>query len=234
MRTLICVDSRGWERTIRGAARYLSDGEAVLAHVVDERASRGYDLSVRGLLGRRQRDTRAVTSASETAADSLLADAETLLERLCSGLDCQRLVLRGVPGEELARTVRRRRFDAVFVGRGTPGSREQVVLSGTLTGWKRNHPGDVDGFYVDSEVEVHFPPHMAANVQDLVKEGESVEVRGERRGEHLRAFVVTDSVSGASVEIQEPQPGGGPERHHLGHTARFVTDHVACDVIILS
>jgi hypothetical protein len=38
-----------------GGARYLSDGEAVLAHVVDERASRGYELALRGLPGRRGR-----------------------------------------------------------------------------------------------------------------------------------------------------------------------------------
>lgn len=174
-----------------------------------------------------------MTSVSETAAGSLLADAETLLGRLCPGLDCQRLVLRGIPGEELVRAVRRQRFDTVFVGRGTPGSRVAVTISGTLTGWKRNHHGDVDGFYVDEESEVHFPPHRAVDIQRLVKEGEPVEVRGERRGGHLHAFVVTDPVSGNSIEAHG-SPAGGPEKRHLGHTARFVMDHVSCDVIILS
>lgn len=233
MRALICIDSRDWERIVRGAARYLSGDEAVLAHVVDEGAPRGYDLSVRGLLGRRERGSGAVTSASEAAAGDLLADAQALLEKLCPGVDCQRLVLRGAPGEELARSARQR-FDAVFIGRGMPDSRAQVTLSGTLTAWKRNHHGDVDGFYVDDEAEVHFPPHMAANVQNLVKEGEPLEVRGERRGEHLHAFVVTNLGSRTSVETHRPPSGGGPERRHLGHTARFVMDHVDCDVIILA
>jgi hypothetical protein len=39
---------------IEGAARYLGEGEAIIACVIDERASLGYELAVKGLLGRRR------------------------------------------------------------------------------------------------------------------------------------------------------------------------------------
>ena len=55
MRAFVCIDGRDWEAVVRGTARYLKEGEAILAHVVDERAPRGYDLALRGLLGRRRR-----------------------------------------------------------------------------------------------------------------------------------------------------------------------------------
>lgn len=233
MKALICLDARDWERVIRGVSRYSSEGGAILAHVVDERAPRGFDLSMRGLLGRRQRRSETVTPISETAAEELLADAEALLGRLSPDLSCQRLVLQGIPEQELARTAQEERVDAVFVGRGTPGSGTPVTVSGTLAGWKRNHHGDLDGFYLDDGSEVHFPPHRADGIQEVVREGVRVEARGERRGGHIHAFIVTNPESEASTEAHRPPPAGEPEKRHLGHTARFVTDHVSCDVIIL-
>jgi hypothetical protein len=70
-------------------------------------------------------------------------------------------------------------------------------------------------------------------VSGLVREGDRVEARGERRGHHVHAHLITELGSGTSVEAHRPPPEPGPERHHLGHTARFVTDHVGCDVVLL-
>src|ERR687886_955722 len=101
MRAFVCIDGRDWEVVIRGVARYLRDGEAVLAHVIDERAPRGYDLAVRGLLGRRRRQVEEVMGpVSEAAARELLADAEDLLEQLRAELTLTSVVLSGSPNEE--------------------------------------------------------------------------------------------------------------------------------------
>ncbi len=77
----VCVEARDWEGVIRGVAQYLSDGKAMLAHVVDERASRGYELALRGLLGRGAQ--RGMDAASREAALGLLADAAALPTRSC-------------------------------------------------------------------------------------------------------------------------------------------------------
>ena len=39
MRAFVCIDGRDWEVVVRGVARYLREGEALLAHVIDERGS---------------------------------------------------------------------------------------------------------------------------------------------------------------------------------------------------
>jgi len=234
VRVLVCVDARGWEAVVRGAARHLREGEAILVHVVDERAQRGHELAVRGLLGRRRRGReRDVTAVSQAAAEELLADAQILLEDLRPGLTARSLLLEGVPNEELVSTASELGADAVFVGRGTPHRGDPTTISGTVSGWKRNRPGDVDGLLLDDGTEVGFPPHRAADVRSVVSEGAAVEVSGVRRGERLHAHRITDLGSGTSVEAHKP-PRGGPEKRPLGHTARFVVDHAPCDVVVLS
>lgn len=233
MRSLVCVDGRGWEAVVRAAARHLREGEATLVHAVDERGLQGHDLAVRGLLGRRRRPEHQLTGVSEEAAEDLLADARLLLEGLRPRLAVETLMLTGVPGEELVGAARRHGADAVFVGRGTVGSENPKTVSGKVSGWRRNRPGDVDGLFLDGKTEVRFPPHRAADVQRLVAEGSTAEVRGILRGGHLHAHLITDRDTRGSVSAHEP-PRGGPEKRPLGHTARFVVDHAPCDVTILA
>lgn len=234
MKYLVCVDPRGWEAVVRGAALYLSEGDAVVACVVDERAPRGYALAVEGLLGRRgRRSEEGMASVSETVAAEVLADAATLLGQLRPGLSVGTLLLRGIPEEELVRAARDGRAEAVFVHRGNPGSGETVSVSGVVSGWRRNRPGDLDGFYLEDGTEVRFPPHRAEDVRTVVSEGAPVEVRGERRGGHLHAYSVADPRSGVSVGAHEP-PSERGGRRPLGHTARFVVDHAPCDVVVLT
>jgi hypothetical protein len=96
MRAFVCIDGRDWEAVFRGVGRYLREGEAVLAHVVDERAPRGYDLALRGLLGRRShRSEEEMAPVSEAAAGDLLADAEGLLMQLRPELNVRSVVLTG-------------------------------------------------------------------------------------------------------------------------------------------
>lgn len=231
MKHLICIDLQGWEAVVRGAARYLSEGEATVSCVVDERASQGYGLSVRGLLGRRPRPHEELEPVSETEAERVLSEAAGLLGTLRPEVSVQTLVLRGLPNEEIVGASKD--VKAVFIGRGSPGADRPETLSGTVSEFKRNHHGDLDGFYLEDGTEVRFPPHRASEMQRVVREkNATIEVWGARRGRHLHAFEITASESGEKVEAHKP-PGRGPEKIHLGHTARFVVDHVSCDVILI-
>jgi hypothetical protein len=100
-----------------------------------------------------------------------------------------------------------------------------------VRGWRRNRPGDLDGFYMEDGTEVRFPPHRARDMQAVVREGVPFEVRGERRGGHLHAHSVAEPSPGVSVEAHAPPERTG--RRPPGHTARFVVDHAPCDVVLL-
>jgi nucleotide-binding universal stress UspA family protein len=235
MRALVCIAGREWEPVVRGAARYLTEGEAILAHVVDERGlTTGYDLATRGLLGRRtHRPQEEMATVSEIAARDLLADAEALLKQLCPSVVSNPLVLRGMPNEELIRAARDHGVETIFVGRAAPGAGQAIIkVSGVVRGWKRNHHGDLDALYLSDGTEVRFPPHRAPEILALAGEGVMIEAQGERRGRNLHAHRITDTASGVSVEAHKP-PGGGPRKQHLGHTARFIVDHAPCDVVAL-
>lgn len=241
MKCLVCVEQRGSEGVVGAAARYLPDDselEVVIVCVVDEAAPRGHGLLVRGLLGRGpRRSDRMESTASEEVASEVLAEAAALFERLRPGASVGTLVARGRPGEELVKAAREGGFEAVFIGRGSPGEERPEEVSGVVAGWKTNHHGDRDGLYLEAEGEVHevrFPPHRAAEVERVIREGSRVEARGVRRGGHLHAHEIADSGTGESVEAHRP-PGREPEKKfHLGHTARFLTDHVSCDVVLLT
>lgn len=233
MRAFVCIDGRHWESVIRGATRYLREGEAILAHVVDERAPRGYELSLRGLLGRRSRGAEeGMAAASRRAAEELLADARTLIERLCPGLAVRTVALNGPPNEELMRAAKESMAEVIFVGRGAPGSGSRTTVSGSVTGWKQNRRGEWDGLHLDDGTEVSFPPHRAAELQGAIREGTLVEVDGTWRGRQLHAYSITDTGSGSSIQAHK-SPDEEPGKDPLGHTARFVADHALCDVVIL-
>lgn len=229
----VCVEARDWEAVIRGVARYLSDGEAVLAHVVDERASRGYELALRGLLGRRGRGAqRSMDAASREAALGLLADAAALLARLCPRVSVQTTVLSGPPNEEIVRAAGEAGARTIFVGRGAPGSRPRTKVRGVVRGWRQNPGGETDALILDDGTEVRFPPHTADAVREVAREGEPVEATGSWRAGSLHAYAIVDPRSGGRAEAHRP-PGEAPGKSPLGHTARFVVDHALCDVVVL-
>lgn len=76
-------------------------------------------------------------------------------------------------------------------------------VSGTVKGWKENRHGDVDGFHLEDGSEVGFPPHRAAEVRAVVREGAEVEAFGAWRGERFHAYTVTDRASGTQVEAHK-------------------------------
>lgn len=230
---MACIDGRDWEAVIRGVARHLREGEATLAHVVDERASRGYELSLRGLLGRRpRRPEENMAPASWAAAEELLADASALLESLRPDLTVYKATLSGPPNEELMRAASEAGAEVVFIGRGAPGSRPRATARGVVSGWRQNPRGETDGLTLDDGVEVRFPPHRAGEVQALARERARIEASGAWRGRHLHAYAISDPDSGTLIEAHK-SPDKAPGERPLGHTARFVSDHALCDVVIL-
>jgi nucleotide-binding universal stress UspA family protein len=236
VKVFVCVDGRDWEAVTRGVARYLPEGaEVTLAHVVDERGPRGYEMSLRGLLGRRRPAAEEdMTRVSREAAEDLLAEARDALLRLRPASTVKTVVLSGDPNHELTRAADEAGARAIFIGRGTPGARPRESVSGVVTGWNRNREGDLDGLLLDDGTEVRFPPHRAEAVRAAVREGAEVEASGVWRGQHaLHAYTIVDTRAGVSVRAHEA-PGEKPGKRPLGHTARFVVDHALCDVVVIA
>ena len=237
MKALVCVDMRDWEALIQSVAPYLPDeGNVTLAHVVDERAPRGYEMSLRGLLGRRRSGgaEERMSRASRETAEGLLADARDLLVRLRPGPVVETAVLDGDPNKELMRAAGEAGARTVFIGRGTPGARPRETISGVVEGWNRNHEGKFDGLRLEDGTEVRFPPPRADAARAAIREGARVEASGVWRGRRvLHAYSITDARTGVPVEAHEP-PDEQPGERPLGHTARFVVDHALCDVVVLA
>jgi hypothetical protein len=56
--------------------------------------------------------------------------------------------------------------------------KEEVKTSGAVSKFLYNAYGDSDGFLLDGEKQVHFPPHLSALVPKKVKVGDKVNVHG--------------------------------------------------------
>ncbi len=237
MKAFVCIDVRDWEALIRGIAPYLPDeGEVTLAHVVDERAPRGYEMSLRGLLGRRRSGgaEERMSRASREAAEGLLADARDLLQRLRPGPVVEAAVLEGDPNKELMRAASEAGARTIFISRGTPGARSRETVSGIVEGWNRNHEGRFDGLVLGDGTEVRFPPPRSEAIRAAISEGAEIEAMGVWQGRGvLHAYSITDARIGVPVEAHEP-PDEQPGERPLGHTARFVVDHALCDVVVLA
>ncbi|HET7477882.1 MAG TPA: hypothetical protein VFJ72_00060 [Rubrobacteraceae bacterium] len=237
MKAFLCVDGRDWEGVVRGAARYLADeGTATLAHVVDERAPRGYEMSLRGLLGRRRPGDaeERMVRASREAAEGFLGDARDLLQRLRPGNMIETRVLDGDPNKELMRAAGEAGAQTIFISRGTPGSRSRETVSGIVEGWNQNREGRFDGLVLGDGTEVRFPPHRAEAVRSGISDGAEIEASGVWQGRRvLHAYSITDTRNGVPIEAHE-SPEAMPGERPLGHTARFVVDHALCDVVILN
>jgi len=237
MKAFVCVDVRDWEALIRGVARYLNgEGEVTLAHVVDERAPRGYEMSLRGLLGRRRSGDaeERMSRASREAAEDLLADSRNLLQRDHPGLAIETAVLDGDPNHELMRAAGEAETEIIFISRGTPGAQSTETVSGVVRSWNQKSDGKFDGFVLEDGTEVRFPPPRSEAIRAAIREGSEVEASGVWQGRRvLHAYSITDVQSENRVQAHE-SPDEQPGERPLGHTARFVVDHALCDVVVLA
>ena len=237
MKAFVCVDGRDWEGVIRGVARYLGgDDEVTLAHVVDERSSRGYEMSLRGLLGRRRPADaqQRMSRASQEAAEEFLGEARDLLQHLRPSSAVETAVLDGDPNHELMRAAGEAGTEVIFIGRGTPGARSRETVSGTVKSWNQKPGGKFDGLVLDDGTEVRFPPPRSESIRAAVREGSEIEASGVWQGDGvLHAYSITDTQNDNRVQAHE-SPDEQPGERPLGHTARFVVDHALCDVVALA
>ncbi len=83
------------------------------------------------------------------------------------------------------------------------------VTSGRLQQWLLNPNGDVDGFLLADGTQVAFAPHLSAELLQVLKPGDAVQVSGWRTPSLpvLRATSVTASATGRSVADTPPAPG---------------------------
>lgn len=230
MRALIAIDGPDWEAVVRAAARDLPLAEALLLHVIDERAAREYGLAARGLLGRHaEAQVGRLRDVAEAATRDLLAEAARLLRGLRPDLSVAAVSREGRPAEAILAAAREEGIDLVVVGRGAaaPGA---VTVSGVVQGWRRNRHGDVDGLVLEGGAEVTVPPHRAGAVMAVARPGEAVVVEGERRAHHVHAYRVTNAATGVTAEAHPPRPAG---HLPLGATARAIVDHAPCHVLLV-
>jgi hypothetical protein len=79
--------------------------------------------------------------------------------------------------------------------------------SGTITKMLFNVHGDVDGFLLDGECQVHFPPHMSTELIKAVNVGEKVKVTGVKpRSVDLLVAASITSASGKVVVDHGHEP----------------------------
>jgi hypothetical protein len=79
--------------------------------------------------------------------------------------------------------------------------------TGSITKMLFNVHGDCDGFLLDGKHQVHFPPHMSAELLKAVKVGEQVKVHGvkPRSIDVLVAASVT-AANGKMIVDHGPEP----------------------------
>jgi hypothetical protein len=87
----------------------------------------------------------------------------------------------------------------------------QVTL-GTVTQFLLNPHGELDGFVLGKDKQVHFPPHLSKQAAKHVSIGDAVRVRGvkPRLADIIAAVSLT--AKGGFVILDEG-PGHGDERH---------------------
>lgn len=100
-----------------------------------------------------------------------------------------------------------------------PQQEEPMKAQGTITTFNTNHRGDVDGFTLDDNTEVKFPPHVGESLQEGMEVGTEVSVKGHRHetpdGDiHLHAEEIT--AAGYTYTIDHPKPPK-PPKHGPGH-----------------
>ena len=81
-------------------------------------------------------------------------------------------------------------------------------ISGAFERFLLNSHGDADGMILGEGLEVHFPPHMSADVRAVIRQGETIKVRGVRpRGSDMVAAVAIETMDGKRIVDDGPPKG---------------------------
>lgn len=100
------------------------------------------------------------------------------------------------------------------------------AIAGRLQQWLVNPNGEVDGFLLADGTQVAFPPHLSAELLQVAKPGDSVQVSGWRTPglPVLRATGIT--AGGRSLEDTPPAAGARPPREPGALTAMNASGRV--------
>ncbi|WP_345817147.1 hypothetical protein AAGS40_25035 (plasmid) [Paraburkholderia sp. PREW-6R] len=94
---------------------------------------------------------------------------------------------------------------------------------GTVTQFLLNPHGELDGFILDNDRQVHFPPHLSRPLAKHVSVGDKVRVRGVKpRGADIVAGVLLTSSKG--VEILDEGPHHDGDKHERPHVEKRPMD----------
>ena len=96
-------------------------------------------------------------------------------------------------------------------------------VSGTFDRFLLNSHGDADGMLLIDGTEVHFPPHISAELRAAIPAGENVrlKVRGVRvRGCGLIAAVAIETPGGMRIVDNGPRHGRGGDEKPDEHAAK--------------
>jgi hypothetical protein len=111
------------------------------------------------------------------------------------------------------------------IGRAQRGEQSMSKLAGRVKELTKSPRGAVDGFILENDSQIHFPPHLGDRVAKAVTEGDRVEITGRfvalPNGEQV--FEATQIVGrGGTINIdnEPPRPGrlppAGPRGRRMG------------------
>src|SRR5438876_8246422 len=84
-------------------------------------------------------------------------------------------------------------------------SQATETVQGTVSQYLMNPNGEVDGLLLADATQVHFPPYMSADLTQAVKTSDTVTAQGVRDNTvHFRAFTISDTATGQSVNESRP------------------------------
>ena len=84
-------------------------------------------------------------------------------------------------------------------------SQATETVQGTVSQYLMNPQGEVDGLVLSDGAQVHFPPHMSADLTQAVKTNDNVSAQGVHENTvHFRAFTISDTATGQSVNESRP------------------------------
>jgi len=105
-----------------------------------------------------------------------------------------------------------------------------TVVSGKIADWTTNKPGDVDGFRLDSQALVHFPPHHGDAMQEWLKPDEAVTVFAKPKsrsdgGEVMEAVIIQSGDTAMHVPGPAPKPEPKSRPTTDGHKHEHEHEH---------
>jgi hypothetical protein len=106
-------------------------------------------------------------------------------------------------------------------------------VSGTFERFLINPHGDADGMILADGTEVHFPPHMAAELCAAILPGDAIKVRSVRpRGGDLIAAVAIETADGKRIVDDGPPKGHDDEEKPHEHAAKLNREPMDAEGIV--